>query len=337
MRRRLLVGNQCNINFDIIDKSDTVAGDICIVCNSTSDKYFIEPDTISLINSEEFTPIGVVVVPASHTDDGTARVMSLSAMDYNNPDRGNFEENLTMAWGGSGYDIPNLPYLIRTPYIATSPSALTASEQSIVGWQPTTNYYTAIPSDYLTSNQNPYDTNSYYGDTEYDCAPSPYLQDGSRNELYHSTENTGNILADMNGKSNTEKILSVDNSSSTDWQTAATITNTGRTETIHPAAQCCWRYHTIGTTQGDWYLPASGELGYLGSRFKAINSSIQKIADNGFAALLLNDSDWVWSSSSSSSTRGHSLVVDKNSEVEITDSFFKYNTSYSYVRSFIAL
>ena len=82
MRRRLLVGNQCNINFDIIDKADTVAGDICIVDNETLEKYFIEPDTIELIGSKCFTPIGVVVVPASHTDDGTARVISLAAMDY---------------------------------------------------------------------------------------------------------------------------------------------------------------------------------------------------------------------------------------------------------------
>ena len=55
MRRRLLVGNQCNINFDIIDKADTVAGDICIVDNETLEKYFIEPDTIELIGSKCFT------------------------------------------------------------------------------------------------------------------------------------------------------------------------------------------------------------------------------------------------------------------------------------------
>lgn len=42
-----------------------------------------------------------------------------------------------------------------------------------------------------------------------------------------------------------------------------------------PAACCCWRYHTLGTNQGDWYLPALGELGYCFVTLKKIQNTIQ--------------------------------------------------------------
>ena len=62
------------------------------------------------------------------------------------------------------------------------------------------------------------------------------------------------------GSANANLILSVDNSNSTAWQTASTISNEGHNKYIHPAAQCCWRYHTEGTSQGDWYLPSEYDL-----------------------------------------------------------------------------
>jgi len=53
------------------------------------------------------------------------------------------------------------------------------------------------------------------------------------------------------------KILAVDNSNSTAWKTASKINNTTNSQYTHPAAQCCWRYHTTGTNQGDWCLPTT--------------------------------------------------------------------------------
>ena len=162
------------------------------------------------------------------------------------------------------------------------------------------------------------------------AGPSPYLEDGTKNEIYHSTANTGNVLADMNGKTNTEKILVVDNGGSTDWQTAITITNTDRTETIHPAAQCCWRFHTTGTTQGDWYLPAGGELGYLVARWKVINASISKVASFGFSALSLIVIN-LWSSTEESYNGAACLSFYSNSAGFRSSS----KTSPLYVRAFL--
>ena len=284
MRRRLL-SDICEI--EIIDKIDTVAGDICVVDNNTLEKYFIEPDTIETINPKCYTPIGVVVVPASHTDDGTARVMSLASMDYNNPDNGNTNGHIGIAWGGYGSDVPDLPYLTQAPYITNDFTSI-SGEQQLLGFTGLTTPY--FSSDQYTDYPNPYDEGTYFytgttssGKKGY---PSPYLTGGAKNEIYHDTSNTGNALADMDGKSNTEKILAVDNGMSTDWQTAVTITDTGLTETIHPAAQCCWRYHTVGTNQGDWYLPSAGELGYLAARWKMISKSISNIFYSGILCVL---------------------------------------------------
>lgn len=39
--------------------------------------------------------------------------------------------------------------------------------------------------------------------------------------------------------------------------------------------KCCWRYHTIADQQGDWYLPAIGELSILYLFYNRINNSLK--------------------------------------------------------------
>ena len=293
--------------------SASVAADICIVDNG-GNKYIVDGATYStdIYPAEQYTPIGVVVVPASHTDDGTARVISLAAMDYNNPNNGNTSGHANIYWGGYGYDIPNLNYKTMYPAIAEDLRSI-SGEQQITNWYYLNDTNGYLPSDYYTIYPNPYDEGTYYKkglgvQSSVNAIPSPYLTGGAKNDIYHSTANTSNMYADMDGKSNTEKILSMDNGGSTAWQTATTITNNNNVETNHPAAQCCWRFHTTGTTQGDWYLPAGGELGYLAARWKAINASISKVASFEFSGLSLPAGYyWWWSSTDYSSDRAVGL------------------------------
>ena len=296
--------------------SASTVADICLVDNSTLAKYIVDADKydIDLFPAEQYTPIGIVVVPASHTDDGTARVMSLAAMNPSTPDSGSTEGHPIIYWGGYGYDISTLKNCQYSPRIKTSLSGDFNDTQSIIDWTGSSYF---LSSDYYFGTAyegptNPYDTATCYSTDSNWCCPSPYLNDGSKNELYsqvYDSGGVGNIAEEMDGRVNTKNILDVDNSNSTAWQTAATISYSHSNQYIHPAAQCCWRYHTVGTTQGDWYLPASGELGYLMARWKAIDESIQKVISSGFQALVLPDNGSFWSSTEDSSDGGIRLYI----------------------------
>ena len=284
MRRRLLVENKPISSYKPY-------ADICLVNNNTLDKIIVDGEEYSLdiYPKEQYTPIGVVVVPASHTDDGTARIISLVLMSTRHPNNGDSNDNTHLLCGGRGYDIPELGTHSDIVYISNDISNINGTQVLLGVADSITD--AILPCDYFTKYNNPFDKYTYYmtenedGNLNDKAAPSPYLNNGNKNLIYHSTENTGNCLADMDGKGNTEKILAVDNSYSTSWQTANTIQNIHDDEFIHPAAQCCWRYHTIGTQQGDWYLPSLGELGYLVARLKSINNSIVKIIEFKYDAI----------------------------------------------------
>lgn len=75
--------------------------------------------------------------------------------------------------------------------------------------------------------------------------------------------NSGTAITDMNGKANTEAVLKYA-TAQTDWKTASAITFTNAAGE-YPLFECAWRYHTSGTSQGDWFVPACGQLNYLAS------------------------------------------------------------------------
>lgn len=73
--------------------------------------------------------------------------------------------------------------------------------------------------------------------------------------------NSGTAITDMNGKANTEAVLKYA-TAQTDWRTASAITWANE-EGYYPVFECAWRYHTSGTVQGDWYVPAAGQINYI--------------------------------------------------------------------------
>ena len=89
---------------------------------------------------------------------------------------------------------------------------------------------------------------------------------------------TGTAITDMNGKANTEIVLNYA-TAQTDWRTASAITFTNA-EGYYPLFECAWRYHTSGTSQGDWFVPACGQLYYLQS-----NTEILTNLNAGFTAI----------------------------------------------------
>lgn len=90
--------------------------------------------------------------------------------------------------------------------------------------------------------------------------------------------NSGTAITDMNGKANTEAVLKYA-TAQTDWKTASAITWT-HAAGEYPVFECAWRYHTSGTVQGDWFVPACGQLYYLQS-----NSEELAKLNAGFTAI----------------------------------------------------
>ena len=243
-----------------------------------------------------YTPIGVVVIPASHNvhGDGIPTMMSLVNMNCNTPESGSTSIQ-TMYWGDNSTDISTLPNLTQVPYVGSG----TTIGDTIIG----TSDYTYLPSDVFTTVDNPYDEGTGYYRSYNMQAPSPYVTGGGRNTLYYQTtspSSTANCLADFDGRGNTDKILAQRGSKDySSWKP------TSDTEADYPAASCCDMFHTPGTNQGDWYLPSAGEFGYVVARRRAINNSINKLPSD--VNKLVVESGFFWSSSEYSSDRARSL------------------------------
>lgn len=90
--------------------------------------------------------------------------------------------------------------------------------------------------------------------------------------------NTGTAITDMNGKANTQAVLQYA-TAQTDWRTASAII-WNNAAGYYPVFECAWRYHTSGTVQGDWFVPACGQLYYLQS-----NSDELANLNAGFTAI----------------------------------------------------
>ena len=323
MRKRSLLTN--NIIGKPIEEANYA--DICFYDKEKDNKIIVETESFDASNFplSQFTPIGIVAVPSSHTDEGRPRILSLASMSYNTPDSGSVTSPQSMYFGGYGYTVTDLPIKQQFPYL----SSLT--EDGIVNYNTNICY---LPSDAFSgSTENPLNSleGFYYNDYSNSMC-SPYKEDGSKEERYFAASESGNVLADFDGKSNTEKILSVDNSNSTDWQTASTIDNNGYSPYVHTAAQCCWRFHTDGTKQGDWYLPSAGELGYALARYGSINLAINTLNTQYSTTLGIQfKTHGYWSSMQYSHSKAVFLDFD-NGAVYI------YDKRYSnYARAFLVI
>ena len=97
----------------------------------------------------------------------------------------------------------------------------------------------------------------YGTENENNLFPSVFDSNGNWN-LAELGEKNQYIITDVNGKQHSNILLNYA-TDQPNWKTDTTITQNGG-KGYAPAACCCWRYHTLGTQQGDWYLPACGEL-----------------------------------------------------------------------------
>ena len=298
MRRRTLLKTTSGGGVDPIKSAPC---DLCFYDRTTDSLIIVAGDAwnSSTYPSSRYVPIGVVVVPGSHNvyGDGSCGVMSLKPMNCSTPSTGGTSEQY-MYWGVYGTDISALPNLDQVPIVGSGSNVGNASS-TVTGEE----YYAYLPSDKFSAVQCPHDTDAYYysSSSSYDQAPSPYLTDGSRNPAYYQTSSpssSSNALADFDGIGNTERIIAQRGTKDyNSWTPGRT------TEADYPAASCCDMFHTEGTSQGDWYLPACGELGYIMPPFNKINDAIGKMrtAYGSSVGVELGTSHYYWSSSECSS------------------------------------
>lgn len=306
--------------------SEAVAGD-AVLYDETNDKLVIVDNTKLEDYTEGYIPIGVVVVPGTHDvyEDGSCGVMSLKEMNYSSPDSGSTSYQF-MYWGVRYGDDTSLPNLNRVPTGNTSNGIPTGSTDN--GFLPSDNFSSS-------GTQCAYDTDAYYytysSSSRY--IPSPYLTDGSRNPGYYQTtspSSSSNALADFDGIGNSQVLWELATAQS-DWKTASSITN-DRGSGYYPAACCCWRYHTEGTSQGDWYLPGCGELGYILPPFNKINDAIDKMrtAYGSSVGVELTGNDY-WSSTE--------VGIASTRNVTTGNGYVGSNSKgyYGYVRAFLRI
>ena len=273
-----------------------------IVCsNGTTRKYLTASDYLSTGAPSGFVPIGVVVIPKSHTADGKGRMISLDFMSVADPDNGTSvydfntasTDDVNIYWGDGNVDtdIPNLPLpaIGVSNDIANLPSqqtlvetvdfGLIAENISVVADGSETGVTTEMKYVY---GKNLYDTETQWGyltgggtdNPNAPLIPSPYLSNGSINPIFRSE---GTVGAALSGREYTDILLNL-STAQADWKTAETITNS-YSSNYYPAACTTWRYSTVGTSQGDWYLPSIGELLYVPARAKQIQEALDAIGN----------------------------------------------------------
>lgn len=231
-----------------------------------------------------YIPIGVKVISRSNMDDGCNRYCALHYASCLTPDNGtNQHEGIIFS---TRENIPNIPTdLIYAPYIADSGTANFGDVQELKGYCIITTTHEQMCSDYHKVLQNPFLKGYYYNvdnninkDKLIFYLPAPILEDNSSNPIFFNKENSQNILQYIDGKYFTRKIL--ENCIDESYKTATTIQNIVQTG-HYPTAESVWRYHTIGTNQGDWYIPSVSELLFLYLNLSKLINTFNKLYFNG--------------------------------------------------------
>ena len=217
------------------DKTLANPGDLVIGIEDKNHDYvvmFVDPveaekyNTIEDVAMDAVGPIGIVVVPASHTTDGTVRIASIKYMDYNNSADGT-DSDVRICWG----------------YNSIVVDGSTMSDKIVTYVQGTTTVSLVTYSNFATTDtkitffENTDDPGTYYNwNSQFrGCIPSPYNTDGTQNMLW---DTAGQILVHRDGKALTQAIKN-----KTTWNIGDTITNVSDNANMYPAAFSCLNYN----------------------------------------------------------------------------------------------
>ena len=175
-------------------------------------------------------PVGVLVIPASHTEDGTYRFMGLDLMGSSVYDTA--DENRLYPGLGSGYIFPRIDENGDLNVWSGDSGAYASKGKPEEDQGYTYDFYASNWYHHYDSDPKPY-------------APAPFLEDGSKNPLYFepiAPNGKPNILADMKGYEYTQILYDYDKE--------------------HLPVIKWVKEYAPGFHDGDWYLPTVGECGF---------------------------------------------------------------------------
>lgn len=286
------------INSTFVSKENAEAGDIIVYHEEDGEiklVRYMKPEAFDS-NDGYWTADAIVVVPFRHTNDGTVRAMALNYASTETPSDGGSLKNIT--WGADLTEDFG-KYSLYTVF--SSINGQTAEDTA--GLLSTGSMPSDSLGDVAHSVFNPFDTETYYSQ-EFSTIviSSPYNNDGSKNEAYHSigdfAEFTQNPLQDMDGQNNTLdiiKLLDTNYLQDTLYANSLVDNNTtqisGQTVNLYPCASACARYSSVlkpcsfdvtktldeNIQTMPWYFPSAGEMGYFFSRLGRINYALEQI------------------------------------------------------------
>ena len=302
--------NKINLKKVIPPLNDaSIVGDIVMYDNQSNKMIHCKPSEYSqeTYPDSQYTPIGIVVIPSSHTDDGKDVIMSLAVMSAKTPNvgittmeelSGQTSSNYYLRFGGEGRELTSFTTNDKVPYIASCPVSGKVSDFGDVAFETINEDQSqkenwrlfAFSNDMYSDGElkNPNNTSEGYFKLMIDelkkrakvlFVPSPYTSSGEKNPQYFQTPEDGgnNILTYFNG-SELNKLYLSQIQGGEDWKTNETINNQSGVQDF-PYIQCCWRFSTEGTKQGDWYVPTAGECGYVCSKMKEIKEGYDKMVE----------------------------------------------------------
>lgn len=237
---------------------------------------------------EMFVPIAIVLVPFSHNRYGTkeAGFISLKYPSRSTPDEGQTGV-FTAAMGMSSRPKKYYAKVGCCGYLTANPS-LEVTQNLDSNAKGNLPYNVAsVVTGTLKLKECPTDSGIFYckdgaSYSAHGAVPSPFLENGGPNKEYGRTTSptsTANCTSDFWGKENCENFLQY-MTSNPGWEEMETLPSSSGSTTYSPAVAACWRYHTLGTKPGDWYIPSAGELGYLSVRIDFLNKWIEILANH---------------------------------------------------------
>ena len=255
--------------------------------------------------------VGVCVIPDGLLPDRKARFMSVKAITTASTAGSTSEESIVWSNDYSRTVLPK--QYTEVPSIGLNEGEGIGVITNKVEHSSDSGY---MPSDSENGNftalTNPYDsvTKFAYNDSDHHI-PSPFMNNGAFNENYSTLFTTGgtainNALSDFDGFRNTQILINDDD--------------------VVAAKQCAM--FNPGYKDGEWYLPAVGELGFIMPRFKVINSKLSELGSSG---VQLDDSYEYWSSTEADKFNAWSVNTSNGNLWGGTKS------TYLYVRALLAL